>query len=229
MGPTVILIPAYNEADRIRDTIVAVKDAPGIDDVVVVDDGSEDDTASAASECGARVIRLQSNCGKGAALNKALAEVDAEIYLLVDADLGSSAAETLKLLEPVQSGQADMSILSITAPPGHKAGFGLVKGLARWGIKRFGGGEMSAPISGQRAIRGEVIKDIGELEEGYGVEVALTIDALRMGYKVVEVPLDITHRFTGRNLSGFIHRGRQFKDVLRAILRRRKHRPDPAR
>ena len=221
MPRTVVLIPAFNEAELIGETVGAALQIPEIDEVVVIDDGSDDKTPFVAYDAGARVIQLEDNCGKGGALNRAVGEVEADVYLVMDADLGWTAAETGKLLDPIFADQADMSIAIMRAPVGHKGGFGLATKLARWGIRKYGGKIVSAPLSGQRAIRRTVIEDVGGFEEGFGVETALTIDALRKGYRVVEVPLPLTHRVTGRDLKGFVHRGRQFRDVWRAIRRRR--------
>jgi hypothetical protein len=217
----VIIIPAYNEADTIRDTVHAACIMPGIEEVVVVDDGSTDNTAFIAYEEGATVLQMENNSGKGAALNKAFKEIQADVYLLVDADLGATAKETKRLLEPIANGHADMSIAVMKAPPGHKGGFGLVMRLAKWGIEKLTGSKVLAPISGQRAIRREVLEAIGGFENKFGVEVALTIDALRKGFRVVEMELPLTHRLTDRSLSGFVHRAEQFMDIARALWKRK--------
>ena len=214
------LIPAYNEEDRVGETVRAVRSLPEVSDVVVIDDGSTDDTTRVAREAGARVIVLKSNCGKGAALNRGLAETTGEIVLMVDADLGECASETRALLDPVLAGTSDMAVAAMKAPPGHKGGFGLALRFSRWAIARFGGAEMTAPMSGQRAITRKLLEDVGGFETRFGVETALTIDALRKDYRVVEIPLALKHRATGRDLNGFLHRGRQFWDIARAVLRR---------
>lgn len=222
MPRVAVLIPAYNEADLIGDTVAAALAMPDITEVVVIDDGSDDDTASVASVAGARVMVLAENAGKGAALNAGIAEVEADVYLMIDADLGATASETYRLLEPVLAGHADLSIAAMTAPKGHRGGFGFVMKLSRWAIRKLGGMVVTAPLSGQRAFRREIIESIGGFERGFGVETAMTIDALRHGYKVVEVPLPLTHRVSGRNWAGFMHRGRQFVHILRAVWKRRK-------
>ncbi len=221
MRSVIILIPAYNEADCIRATIESAKKISGIEKIVVIDDGSSDDTSKLALEAGAEVVRIENNCGKGAALNFGVSKYRADIYLLLDADLGDSAANAGELLAPVLHGDADMTISVIKSPEGHKGGFGLVKGLARWAVRRYGGTEISAPISGQRAVKREIIEAVGGFDERFGVEVALTIDALKEGFRIIEIPLEIRHKVTGRNLKGFIHRGRQFKDIVKAVWRRR--------
>lgn len=215
-----VLVPAYNEADIIGETVMAALAMPSVDEVVVIDDGSGDGTAETAEAAGARVIVLDENAGKGAALNTGVAEVDADIYLMIDADLGSSASETHRLLEPLLKDHADLSIAIMQAPKGHKGGFGFVMKLSRWAIRKYGGTVVTAPISGQRAFRKQLIQDIGGFEQGFGVETAMTIDALRKGYRAVEVPLPLTHRVSGRNLAGFRHRGKQFWHILLAVRKR---------
>lgn len=222
MARVVALIPAFNEEDTIAKTIAAVSGIPEVDEVLVVDDGSTDATSNAAEAAGARVLRITPNAGKGAALNKGLDATDGEIVLMVDADLGDTAAQTSALLGPVLSGQADMTIAAMKAPPGHKGGFGLALRLSRWAIRKLGGATMATPMSGQRAITRALLDDVGGFETRFGVETALTIDALRKGYRVVEIEVPLKHRATGRNLRGFIHRGRQFFDIVRAVWKRRK-------
>lgn len=217
MNRVAVLIPAYNEADTIAETVKAVKSIRGVDKIIVIDDGSSDDTSKVASDAGASVIRLEKNSGKGTALNIGLAQTDADIILMLDADLGASAVEAGQLLEPVIRGEADMSIAVIKTPSKHRGGFGCVMKLARWAVKHYGGLEVSAPLSGQRAVRREVLENAGGFAPGFGVETALTIKALRHGYRLVEIPLQITHRYTGRNIKGFVHRFKQFVDIARAV------------
>jgi glycosyltransferase involved in cell wall biosynthesis len=221
----VALIPAHNEADRIAETIRALKESGAATEIVVIDDGSTDATAETAKSVGAdEVLSLPENCGKGAAVNAGLLNRESDIFLLLDADLGESAREASKLLEPLQAGLADMSIAMLPEARlsnGRKSGgFGLVLGLARLGIRLLAKERVQAPLSGQRAIRAEVLREIAPLDSGFGLEVAMTIDALKKGCRIVETPVDFHHRPTGRNLSGFLHRGRQFVDVARALIGR---------
>ena len=215
-----VLIPAYNEANRIGDTVKGARGLAGVAEVIVIDDGSTDGTGEEARAAGAdQVIQMPVNSGKGAALTAGLKATDAEVLLLLDGDLGASAAAASALLAPVISDHADMTVAVL--PRGKKSGgFGLAVGLARWGIRKFTGRTMQAPISGQRAVRKEIIQRLGRLDSGFGVEVGLTIDALRMGYRVEEVPVELSHRSTGRDIGGFVHRGRQFIDIARALMLR---------
>lgn len=214
-----VLIPAYNEAQRIGGTVRAILATGAAGEVLVIDDASQDETARLAREAGARVIRHEKNLGKGGALNTGLKESRGGILALIDADLGETASEVEKLVAPVLAGEADMTVAAFPKT-GRKAGFGLVKGLARWGIRRYAGLEAQSPLSGQRAMRREVIDAVGGFSSGFGVEVGLTIDAARKGFRILEVPVQMSHAATGRDLAGFLHRGKQFWQVGLALLRR---------
>ncbi len=212
------LIPAYNEADRIAGTIEAVREIAGITEIVVIDDGSSDATSDEAKNAGAdRVVRLDSNSGKGAALAAGLSATDTEVIIMLDADLGRSAGPASALLAPVIEDRADMTVAVFPKVAG-SGGLGFAVGLAAWGIKKFTGQSVQAPLSGQRALRREIIDRMRGFDPGFGVETGLTIDALRMGYRMLEVPVELTHRHTGKNLRGFLHRGHQFKDIARALF-----------
>jgi glycosyltransferase involved in cell wall biosynthesis len=187
---------------------------------VVVDDGSEDDTALHAEDAGAKVIRMTANAGKGAALEAGAKRVaNADIILLLDGDLGPTASQAALLLAPVLAGEADMTVASFP-PPSSKAGFGLVKSIARFGIRHLGGAfTATAPLSGQRALTRACLATVRPFSAGYGVEVGLTIRALRAGFTVLEVPTTMSHDSTGRDMAGFVHRGRQFFHVAAALIR----------
>ena len=224
-----VLIPAHNEATRIAETVRAALSIPGVSRVVVVDDGSEDDTDHLAEKAGAKVVRMAGNAGKGGALEAGAKRVaNADVVLLLDGDLGATAVQGALLLAPVLAGEADMAIATFPRPEG-KAGFGLVLRLARWGIRRFGGDfDATAPLSGQRALTKECLEAVRPFAAGYGVEVGLTIRALRRGSRLVEVPTTMGHSATGRDLEGFIHRGRQFVHVAIALARISRERSKPA-
>lgn len=220
MTDIAVLIPAHDESARIAKTVSAVASLPQVTRVVVVDDGSHDETADLAAQAGAKVVRLQYNVGKGAALEAGAERVaDADIVVMLDGDLADTAAQAEKLIGPILDGSADMTVATFPRPAG-KAGFGLVKGLARWGIARMGGGWLAeAPLSGQRALSRECFESVRPFATGYGVEVALTIRALRKGFRLLEVPTTMAHAATGRDVAGFIHRGRQFVHVALALTK----------
>lgn len=213
------LIPAYNEADRIAATIAAIRSLTEVDEIVVVDDGSQDDTALRAEAAGADVVFRQPNQGKGSALHTALHLARGEVLLLLDGDLGDSAREAEKLLAPVLASEADMTIATFPVAAGKGGGMGLVVKLARWGIEELAGQTMTTPLSGQRALTREVIEACGGFASGWGVEIALTVEALRHGFRVREVATTMTHRVTGRDAASIRHRAAQFAAAARVLWR----------
>ena len=218
-----VIIPAYNEAERIAATLQAIRALPEISEIVVVDDGSTDDTAGCAEAAGADVVLRQANGGKGAALQAGFDMTSGDILLLLDADLGETAVEAGKLIAPLLANEAAMSIATFPVIPGKGGGVGLVVQLSRWGIRKLTGRTMQAPLSGQRAVQREVITNGGGFASGWGVEVALTVRALQQGYRLVEVPTEMTHRVTGRTWGAILHRAKQFTAAARVLWRLRLH------
>jgi glycosyltransferase involved in cell wall biosynthesis len=211
------IIPAYNEELTIGKTISAIRES-GINKIVIIDDGSSDGTWQQIKEAGVKGIRFPTNMGKTAALACGVAGTTEEVLLFCDADLQESAVHLKKLLEPVFRGQADMVIAAW--PQSNRGGFGLVKAIAGWAIKKSTGMKTRSPLSGQRALRRRVW-EMRLKAVGFGVETALTIDALKNGFKVQEMELPLVHRELGKTLSGFIHRARQLTDVLKSLWIRR--------
>ena len=174
---------------------------------------------------GASVVSRGRPHGKGAnvtaAAEAALSDGEPPVFvLLCDGDLGDSAARLGRLVEAVEAGECDLAVAVFGTRVG--GGFGLALGFARWAIRRRCGFEARAPISGQRAMRGEVLRAALPFAPGYGMELGMTVDVVRAGYRVGEIELDLEHRATGRTLSGFTHRARQLRDFLRADLSRRR-------
>lgn len=212
----VALVPSKDRAPSTARTVETLSAVPGVDRVVVIDDGSVDDTADAARRAGARVVRLGLNRGKAGAIAAGIeAEPDADVYLLIDADVGEDARHAATLLEPVLADEADLVVGVLPAAAG-RGGFGMVRRLAHWGVQRGCGFDATAPLSGQRAIRGRFLRDI-QGSPRFGLEVAMTVDAVRAGARVREVEVPMEHLHTGRTVSGFRHRASQGWDVVRAL------------
>lgn len=222
MGPraVVALVAARNEEDRVGETVRALAEIPEVGEVVVVDDASADDTAAVALRAGATVLRIPGRAGKGAALEGVFRRLPgAEVWLLADADLGASAARLRDVLSPVLGGDADLAIAVF--PPLAGGGLGAVKRTAGGAIRALSGFRAEEPLSGQRAISSACLAACRPVAAGFGVETAMTIDAVRAGFRVVEVPVpELSHRPTGRGFRGFAHRGRQGTDIAMAIARR---------
>lgn len=215
---------ARNEADRVGDTLDALARAlPGAQ-LWVADDASQDGTAEAAMRHGAQVVSRKRPHGKGgnmtAAAEAALSELESEATVLVcDADLGASAKALPALVEAVEAGECDLAVAAFARREG--GGFGVALGYARRKIEDLCGFRAEAPISGQRAMRSEVLREVLPFAADFGMEVGMTVDAVRAGYRVKEIELPLEHRATGRTLGGFLHRARQLRDFRRAVRARR--------
>jgi hypothetical protein len=181
-------------------------------------------------------VRSQRTIGKGGAATPAARDAlreavsrahtyarandDSEpIFILCDGDLAESAGKLGTLLEAIRRGEADMAVAKFARRVG--GGVGLAVGFARWAIFRRCGLRTKAPISGQRALRARALGDVLPFAHGFGMEIGMTIDAVRAGHRVAEIELDLAHRATGRTLAGFAHRGRQLIDFVRVYLARR--------
>jgi hypothetical protein len=205
-GPPTILIAARDEAERIGQTVAALhEEFPGAE-VIVVDGSSTDGTAEVAAAAGAVVVRL-TRTGKGEALSAGERTAPPGPLLLCDADLRGG-------LEPLTRSEADVAVAAFKRRTG--GGFGIAKAIARYLILLRTGYSAREPLSGQRYMEEGARAACFPLAPGFGCEVRMTIDALRAGLRVEEIELELEHRPTGRDFSGFAHRGRQLLDALLA-------------
>jgi hypothetical protein len=223
-----VVIPAKDEQARIAATVRAAKAIPNADLVVVVDDGSIDDTQHVARAAGAVVVRHSVNRGKASAMETGASVVamrdvpgsPPRLLLFVDGDLGETAVNAAPLVPPVLAGKADCAIAVLPSQTG-AGGRGLVTGLARRAILRDTGWNPKAPLSGQRCLTRAAFEAALPLARGWGVETGMTLDLLTQGFAVVEVPCDLRHRATGSDLRSQIHRAGQYRDVWLAVASRR--------
>jgi glycosyltransferase involved in cell wall biosynthesis len=216
--PTVV-IPARNEEQRVGDTVRAAATLIGVAWVIVVDDGSRDDTTGAAEAAGATVLRHHSPRGKAAALETGARVAGSGVLLFLDADLGKTAANAGPLITPVTDGTADMTIAAFAATV-KLGGHGIVVRTARGGILRATGWTATQPLNGQRCLTWQAFTAARPLASGFGAETGMTIDLLRKGFRIEEVEVDMAHRATGGDLRSQLHRARQELDVLRALATR---------
>lgn len=228
------LIPARDEAERVGATVSAARALPGVEVVLVCDDGSSDATAQHAGAAGAIVVTHARNRGKAAAVESAVNALGvleardrrppAELLLLLDADLADSASRCVPLITPVAEGRCDLSIAVLpaqqTADDRAPGGFGLVTSTAAKGIAELTGQTMRAPLSGQRCLTRRAFELASPLAAGWGMEVGMTIDIHRAGLAICEIEVELHHRATGSDLASQLHRARQLRDVTRALAAR---------
>jgi glycosyltransferase involved in cell wall biosynthesis len=213
-----VIVTAWNEADRLGDTLRALKEAFPDARVVVADDASSDATPHVALQHGADLVRAPARRGKGGVANLAIERLRADgplpDVLLADGDLGISAGRLADLAD-----KGDLVVAVFSKRVG--GGFGLALGFAAWVIKRLTGLEPQAPISGQRYLSARAVKSVTPFAPGFGMEIGMTVDAHRAGLRLTEVELDLEHRTTGKTAPGFLHRARQLRDFLRVYRSRR--------
>ena len=205
--PLTILIAARDEAERIGATIEELRRRFPEAEVIVADDGSRDATAAAAEEAGAMVLRLPHR-GKGQALTLGERVANRGDLLLCDADLRGD-------LSPLLDGDADLTVAAFARKQG--GGFGIAKEAARRLIRLASGYGAQEPLSGQRRLTQRAREAVFPLAAGFGCESAMTADAVNAELDVRHAQLDLEHRATGRDLRGFLHRGRQLRDIVLAF------------
>lgn len=145
----------------------------------------------------------------------------ADIIGFLDGDLGNTASEVEKLITPIINNECDVTIAKFP-PAKKKGGLGFVKNLAKESVKEMTGVELTSTLSGQRIFKKEVLEIFDEIPFGYGVEVGMTIDILKNNFKIEEVLVNMTHSETGRDLKGFIHRGKQFYHIKKVVRQKKK-------
>jgi glycosyltransferase involved in cell wall biosynthesis len=202
-----IVIPAHNERQTIERVVRSSADAiPGAE-IIVVDDGSTDDTYEAAAGTGARVIRLDPNQGKGAALRRGIQEATGEILVFIDGD-GQDSPYEIPLLVGAFKPDVDLVLGSRflgNFRPGaitrlNLAGTRFITLL----VNRMFGCRVTDPLAGFRAVRRSILERIELKAQGYDIEVDLLLRVLRAGGRVVEVPASRSARPSGASdLSSF--------------------------
>jgi dolichyl-phosphate beta-glucosyltransferase len=200
-----IVIPAYNEAGRIVSSLEAIQQyAQGKDfsvEVIVVDDGSTDNTVEVASaQAGVRVLRNQGNRGKGFSVRHGVLEARGELILFTDADLSAPIEEADKLLAAMESSHADAVVGSRAL---QRELIGAHQSLFReWGgrffnllVRIFSGLKIYDTQCGFKLFRSRTTRRAFELQRvdrfGFDPEILFLVE--RMGGKVVEVPVRWNH------------------------------------
>lgn len=216
-----VVVPIYNEGDKIEESILGLKKIDLIDEILIVNDGSTDNTMEVIKNLNVNIINLDKNYGKGYAMNMAIKNYEYDYIAFIDGDLGLTSSEIEKLILPVISNEADFTIAKFPeakSVTNTKGGFGFVKRLAKRGVYFHTKKEIDTSLSGQRVYRKEIMDVMDYIPNRYGIEVAMTIQALNGDFTFKEVPVNMSHRYTERNLKGFIHRGKQFINILVTLI-----------
>lgn len=220
MNTVCAILPLYNEEYYVKATIDSLKEIEYIKQIITVDDGSTDNTWKILREIkGIIRIRHKKNMGKAKAILDGINNYDADVYVFIDGDIGKSAVEMKHVIHEILCDTCDMCVANIPISK-NSGGIGLLQWFSKFVVRTIAKIDFPCPLSGQRAVKKSVINDKRvHLYSGYGIEVGMLLDVLRCGYRVKTVDLDITHRTTGKDIKGFIHRFRQFNDVILVFLR----------
>ena len=203
-----VIIPALNEAGCIGDLVGAVRGQP-IQEVIVVDNGSSDDTAGAARQAGARVVvETRRGYGYACAAGAAAAGPEAEVLVFMDGDFSFAPDEMPRLLAPLQAGTADLvlgsrtlgSIEAGSMPPPQRFGNWLVARLMRWQYSLA-----VTDLGPYRAVRRELLAALDMREMTFGWPTEMIVKAARRRARVVEAPVSYRSRRAGKSkVSGTI-------------------------
>lgn len=227
------VIPARDAADVIQATVMAARVIPGVDIVIVTDDASSDETASIAAAAGAIIATHQRSRGRAASIESAVNALgvleqrdrrpECGTILLLDADLGTSAAQARQLVGPVVGERVDLAIAvpeQGSADPGDENALDLVETAAARGIHELAGWLPRAPLATNRCLTRRAYELASPLAAGDGADVGMTIDLLRAGLRVREIEVELDPGDVPTGLAARLDRALVLKDVTRALAAR---------
>lgn len=207
-----VIIPAYNEEDTVAKVVKVVKAVSFVDEIIVVNDGSNDNTAEEAENAGAIVINHETNKGKGQALYTGYKEAECDIIAFIDADIYNLTSKKVEaMIRPILEGEAEITKTKFARESGR------VTELTAKPLLNFFFPEISfeQPLSGQFAARKEILKRIN-FESDYGVDVGIVIDADVQGISILEVDIGAIQH----DMSPLSELNLMANEVVRTIINR---------
>jgi len=200
-------IPAYNEEKYIG-TIV-LKTRQYVDEVIVVDDGSTDNTSNVASLAGATVIRHDKNKGKGATIQRILAEArkkNPDILVLLDADSQHNPSEIPALIKPIMSSDFDIAIGSREQQRSNIPRYRRIgQKVLSYSSRILSGKKVTDSECGFRALSSKAIAELKLKQKGFAIETEMISAATKRGLKIMEVPISAIYTKDGSTLNPMSH------------------------
>jgi len=207
-----VIIPAYNEEATVAKVVEVIKKVSFVDEIVVVNDGSSDNTEAEALKAGAVVINHEVNKGKGEALYTGYTQIDCDIIAFIDADIYNLTSQKVEaMIRPILDGKTDITKTKFARESGR------VTELTAKPLLNFFFPEISfeQPLSGQFAARKEILKRIN-FEKDYGVDVGIVIDADVLGISIMEVDIGAIQH----DMSPLAELNLMANEVVRTIINR---------
>jgi len=201
-----VLMPVYNEARTIREIIRRVKDSGIVDELIVVDDCSNDGTreilAEESKRSGIKIYYHEKNRGKGAAVRTALKHAIGDIIIIQDADLEYNPKEYLRLIQPILDGTAEVVYGSRFLNSDYhihcKNFFYLLHFLGNkflnFLINIIYNVNMTDMETGYKVMKREILKDMPLFARGFEIEPEITAKLIRKGFKIREIPISFFPR-----------------------------------
>lgn len=184
-----VLLPCYNEAAAIAQTVDGFRRALPDATIYVYDNNSKDDTVRVAREAGA-IVRTERMQGKGHVVRRMFADIDADIYVLADGDATYDATAAPRMIDRLRTEQLDMVVGTRESDAqeayrrGHRAGNRMLTGCVTW----IFGQTFSDILSGYRVFSNRFVKSFPALSEGFEIETEISVHALELKMPVAEVP-----------------------------------------
>lgn len=194
-----IVIPAKNEASNLKEWLPRLIAWGGYQELIIVDDGSEDNTADIVVEQGARVVRHPQSLGNGAAIKHGFREASGDIVVFMDADGQHQPEDISRLLDEMKRTDADMVVGARDANGQASKGRHLANTFYNWFSSQVAGQKIQDLTSGFRVVKAKKFAEfLNLLPNGFSYPTTSTMAFFRSGYLVRYVPIDVQRR-TGKS------------------------------
>lgn len=209
-----VLIPCYNEAAAISGVVHAFREALPTATIYVYDNNSVDNTALAAHAAGA-VVRAEGYQGKGNVVRRMFADVEADIYIMVDGDGTYDAASAKEMINKLIDQRLDMVVATRSSLDkeayryGHRVGNSMLTGIVAWVFGR----QFTDILSGYRVFSRRFVKSFTALTTGFEIETELTVHALELRMPIGELSTPY-----GSRTAGSTSKLRTYRDGLRILI-----------